>query len=387
MNVEIITETCVPILPVGRLPGMMKMLRHPDGTIYLNTQCADLSRGLARSTDDGRTWTVQPLSFPDCEPAQHAAGFGIGRDGRLWIVHQFDGANQAQESAGAVACPPLYVSCSEDGGSTWDTRSIDFGPCAPTGADDPYIIANAAHCYPNFVELPDNSLAFSCSMRYIEWAEWEHADQTRPGVRDVMIRSCDGGRTWGDPTIVHQHATETDFAADPADPHRILAMTRKQRGLLPGEERESVERETGCRPGEHYVYKGGLLLESVDSGRTFREVPDSYTGWYGHRGAICWTPENVVIVAHHTGYTHDKVPPVARFCARISPDGGRTWIDGSPDGTRGMNRSRRFTEIIGPATVAVGPDRFFTAYSIMAEPAGDRSVGSCEGFFWHLERS
>ena len=52
-----------------------------------------------------------------------------------------------------------------------------------------------------------------------------------------------------------------------------------------------------------------------------------------------------------------------------------------------MNRSRRFTEIIGPATVAVGPDRFFTAYSIMAEPAGDRSVGSCEGFFWHLERS
>ena len=45
------------ILPVGRAAGMMKMLRHPDGTLYLNTQSADLSRGLARSTDGGKNWT------------------------------------------------------------------------------------------------------------------------------------------------------------------------------------------------------------------------------------------------------------------------------------------------------------------------------------------
>ena len=328
MRIEVVTENCVPILAVGSLPGMMKMLRHPDGTLHLNTQCVDLSRGLASSTDDGQTWKVHTLSFPDCEPEQHAAGFGISEDGRLWIVHQAAGANQAQDSADASECPLLYVSFSADGGSTWDSRAIDFARLAPASDAAPYVIANAAYLLSQ-LHRPDGAWAFSCSMRYAEWAEWAHPDQSRPGIRDVMVRSCDGGRTWGDPTVVHQHATETDFARDPANPKRILAMTRKQRGLLPGEDRAAVERETGCRRGELYVYKGGLLLESIDGGRTFADVPHSYTGWYGHRGAIYWSSENVVIATHHTGYTHDKVPPVAQFCARISIDGGRTWVDGS----------------------------------------------------------
>ncbi len=48
-----------------------------------------------------------------------------------------------------------------------------------------------------------------------------------------MIRTKDGGQTWGDPTFVRcWGATETDFAVDPKDPDHILAMSRKQRGLV-----------------------------------------------------------------------------------------------------------------------------------------------------------
>jgi hypothetical protein len=68
------------------------------------------------------------------------------------------------------------------------------------------------------VERPDGSAFFSLSMRYDDWEDYSQEDQTRPGVRDVMVRTGDGGRTWGDPTIVHQHATETAYAVDPNDP-------------------------------------------------------------------------------------------------------------------------------------------------------------------------
>ena len=69
-----------------------------------------------------------------------------------------------------------------------------------------------------------------------------------------------------------------------------------------------------------------------------------------------------------------------------SRDGGKTWVDGTDSGTPFMNRSTRFKQIIGPATVELEPDRFFTAYSMMAEPSGNRSLGSVEGFFWSLKR-
>ncbi len=94
----------------------------------------------------------------------------------------------------------------------------------------------------------------------------------------------------------------------------------------------------------------------------------------------------MVIVNHNVGYSHDLVPPTARRCTRISLDGGRTWADGSRAGTPYLNQSTRFRDIIAYSTIAVGKDRFFSAYTIMSEPAGNRRLGSCEGFFWSLTR-
>ena len=377
------------ILPVGRAAGMMKLLRHPDGPLYLNTQSADLSRGLAKSTDGGKTWTVLPLNFEEAPPRQFAAGFGITRDGRLWMLHQqlrLFGQKEDPDNDRTV-----FFSHSDDGGLTWKSRPFEFGQFAPGAPQDPYTMMDVAACYPNFIEGPDGTLMFSASMRYPDWQDYGQEDQSRPGIRDVLVRSRDGGETWGDPTIVHLHATETDYAVDPGDPDRILAMTRKQRLLLPAEDREQAEKEAliwGTRfSGAEWLWKGGLLLESTDGGRSFREVPGSYAGYYAHRGAILWTKSNVVIVTHNTGYYHDSVPPVPTTCARISLDGGRTWVDGTRSGTKRMNQSTQFLEIVGAATIELEPDRFFTAYKIMAEPRGDRTVGSVQGFFWELERA
>ena len=380
----------VQILPVGRSPSMMKMVRHPDGSIYLNTQSTDSSRSLVRSRDDGRTWTILPIRFsPEIPEGQHAAGFGISSDGKLWLIHQGNPRSQGGEEV-RYRDRQIFVATSNDGGESWKSVPFDFRHLSPGGDQDPYTVGQVAWCYPNFIARPGGAMAFSMSMRYPDWDDWMQQDQSRPGVRDVMVRSLDGGKTWADATVVHQHATETDYAVDPADPKRILALSRKQRQVLPGEDPHEVARLTGApAPGESgglYPYKGSVLLESGDGGRTFRELPDSYTGFYAHRGTIYWSPDNVVVVSHNTGYYHNLVPPTARRCTRISLDGGRTWVDGSRAGTPYLNQSTRFTDIIAYNTIAVGKDRFFSAYAIMAEPAGNRRLGSSEGFFWSLTR-
>ncbi len=390
-RVQTETGKVVQILPVGRSPGMMKMLRHPDGSIYLNTQSTDLSRALARSRDEGKSWTILPIRFPQEIPeGQHAAGFGISSDGKLWLIHQGHPRSQGGE-AQRYENKQIFVATSTDGGGSWGSIPFDFSHFSPGGAGDPYTVGQVAWCFPNFINRPDGGMAFSMSMRYSDWDDWMQQDQSRPGVRDVMVRSRDGGRTWGDPTVVHQHATETDYAVDPRNPRRILALSRKQRRVLPGEDPHEVARLTGApgpaEPGGTYPYKGSVLLESDDGGRSFREIPNSYTGFYAHRGTIYWSPEDVVIVSHNTGYYQDLVPPSQRRCARISLDGGRNWVDGSREGTPHLNQSSRFTELIGFNTISVGKDRFFSAYSIMSEPAGNRRLGSCEGFFWSLRRT
>ena len=53
---------------------MLGIVRHPDGSIFVNTQ----TRGLVRSTDNGRTW--------EAIEAENAFALGVTRDGRLWLA-------------------------------------------------------------------------------------------------------------------------------------------------------------------------------------------------------------------------------------------------------------------------------------------------------------
>ena len=120
-----------------------------------------------------------------------------------------------------------FVSVSSDGGRTWQTSEIDARGFAPGARQDPYTSIEIAWCHPNFVEQKDGTVFFSLSMRYDDWDDFSQADQSRPGIRDVRVRTADGGKDpWGDPTIVHQHATETAYAVDPHNPDHILAATR-----------------------------------------------------------------------------------------------------------------------------------------------------------------
>ena len=147
-------------------------------------------------------------------------------------------------------------------------------------------------------------------------------------------------------------------------------MSRKQRQMVLGEPPVPPE----ANPDVAWVYKGSLLLESNDGGRTFQEVPNSYNGYYSHRGGIVWTDRNVVVATHNadTYANNDTV-------ASISLDGGQTWADGTAAGTASMNQSTKFVLLPGiglSTTMEVSPNTFLTAYA---------QGGGIAGTFWHLQ--
>ena len=96
-------------------------------------------------------------------------------------------------------------------------------------------------------------------------------------------------------------------------------------------------------------------------------------GYYSHRAAILWTGNNVVLVTHQN--------MEGALLARISLDGGKTWLDGTTSGAPSLSNAKGFVmtdDHSFPApTVELSVDHFLTVCV---------SQGNVEGFFWHIER-
>ena len=393
-HIEVVIDEEVVIAPASARLTAYNLVRGPDGTIWLNTGTTD--PGILKSVDKGRTWDPLPVRLPQVQSGQHLAGFHVTGDGRLWLVHQLP-----PRLVDGTPVPPSdrrgFVSVSSNGGHTWETSELDFGRFASGASEDSYTSIDIAWCHPNFVERPDGTVFFSLSMRYDDWEDFMQADQLRPGVRDVMIRSTDGGKTWGDPSIVHQHATETAYAVDPNDPNHILATTRIQRKALPGEDLAAIRKKSALdmTPPQYmpdWAYKNGLLLESTDGGRSFREVPDGLFGFASYRWSVVWTQSNWLILASAAGQDPGQEKNHGDHVVRVSLNGGRTWLDGSPGGTASPNKARKFAVVpayrnVGkldhysnsvPATLELSHNRFLT----LASYKRDRIL---RGRIWHLE--
>ena len=381
-NLELVPDEEVVIDPSGQASAN-NMVRGPDGTIWINSTTTH--PGLFKSSDRGKTWSSVPIRLEDIETPQYVSGFTVTRSGTLWIIHQ-----EPPDRSGDTPYPrDAFVSISRDHGATWTSTRLDFGRFAPRAPQDPYTKVDVAWCHPNFIERPDGTVMFSCSMRYPDWEDYRQPDQSRPGIRDVMVRTTDDGLTWGDPTIVHPHATETAYALNPKQPNHILAATRIQRHALPGEDPEAIKKNlTGVPypPNIPWCYKNGLILESMDGGRTFEEVSGGLLGFGAYRWSVVWTENDLVLLSSNGGQEIGESTFDDSKVVRISLDGGRTWADGTANGTPKVNQAREFTIIPDDpashcvsATIEVSPNRFLT---LRRFKSGDRRL---TGVFWHLE--
>ena len=384
-SAEIVLDDEVQIVPPGILDrSMMSMARHPDGSIYLNTQ----SGPLYCSADEGRTWAARSVEMPELSRPQVLHGLGISRDGRLWLSH-----SSIEERSDGLYGQDLYVSSSADGGRTWTQSGTDFGRFPP-GIPNMQFHEDGNR---TFIEQPDGTLMFTTTIvpapRYAEQypglETMGYGGQPGDLFSDLVFRSTDGGETWGDPTQVHPtlNPHESNLAISPDDPDHILVMSRCQGELPPETDPDDFMNRTG-NPLP-YV-KQGVLFESTDGGRQFRQV--GWTNYYGHRANVYWAPSNTVVVTGCGGLggcLMESCPYGGNVVARISLDGARTWLDESGGGAPDMEGARTFELLPQPPghsfttpTVELAPRHFLTVYGWYWGAAQQLTVN---GILWHLE--
>ena len=235
VNVKIDRRVAIVRPTKGFDRAMLGMVHHPDGTIFVNTQ----TLGLYKSSDKGQKWKPSPVNFDSSVPTgQKLHGLGLSSDGKLWLLHQRHGAE-------------LFISNSMDGGRKWTTAVVDYANLAPGAPQKPF--KSSDNDYNSFVELPDGTMMAAIELRYdnpevtigitTKWAaQSKSVDSTKP-----IIRSTDGGKTWGDPTLMHQFVAETSLAKDPNDPSHILAIHADSAGVTCRGERSrsTVMKRTG----------------------------------------------------------------------------------------------------------------------------------------------
>ena len=378
-RVEFKIDKRITIVAPGKLTrAMMSMVRHPDGAIFLNAQFDPPK--LLKSVDNGETWKTVSVKLTGVPPKQVQIGLGVTRGGRLLMVHQ------TNVRVGDLYGQDLFVSYSNDGGRTWKKSATDFGRIPP-GIPNMQFHEDGNR---TFIEQPDGTLMFTTTIvpapdyakKYGAFKQpfkrpnYLYAGTPLDFFSDLVVRSYDGGVTWGDPTRVYPQLNphESALAIDPRDGNRILLMSRIQTGAkwYTEEQQKELMKETG-NPQPYYKQAG--LFESTNGGRKFRLAPGGMTDWYGHRGSILWTKRNVVVLTHNAGQNDSRV------LARISLDGGRRWVNGNKQGTPLMTKSTKF--VLAPShsfttpTVEIVENHFLTVYCI-----GDFAV---KGVFWHLE--
>ena len=151
-RVEVEIDKEITIVPpgTGLDRAMMSMVRHPDGSIYLNTQTQEK---LYKSSDNGLSWTPVPVKFPGQSVKQGLEGLFSSRDGRLWLMHQTIGQGRTVDE---LHGRDLFVSYSSDKGKSWTTTAIDYANLAPGAPEKPYTFCY--NDYNTFIERPDGTM-------------------------------------------------------------------------------------------------------------------------------------------------------------------------------------------------------------------------------------
>ena len=230
------------------------------------------SLDLVRSTDGGRTWSAPAHVVPP-SPQWDSRGSASGamRDGSLvvgfWENTQYRGEKFDPTVGGNVA----FFTRSEDGGKTWSPKQPL--PVAPLSAGYLYgrvvTLADGTALMPLYGAKPNETVCWS-----------------------ALLRSRDGGRTWGDCSLIAYEFNEVTLLPMPHG--RLLAFLRSETD-------GSVS-----------------MCESADGGRTW-DTPRQLTSRNQHPADACRLASGHVLLTYG-----NRIGDLA-VGAMLSRDGGRTW--------------------------------------------------------------
>lgn len=245
----------------------------------------------ARSGDWGKTWS-RPARFLDTPLAdRHAYVLQLRRGPALvffWV------------QASPLGVPGIfnYVARSSDGGRTWEDP-VRFRSGQPAWPEEPRAgIRGSSSLTVPPIELPDGTIAMP-----IHCARSDRRPSTETGV----LRSTDGGLTWGDYSTI---------ARDPD--RRISYLEPAIARLASGKWMAVMRTHIGPAPEviEPHVYGPTMVCTSEDEGRTWtrpRPMPLEFKGKFASAPFILQTRTGVVVFAVNVGMA-------------LSRDEGRSWF-------------------------------------------------------------
>ena len=267
----------------------------PDGRLF------SAFRGrLFSSADGGRSWQARPIEF---DGFGGCSGFGVQPDDTLLLLYS--------TRAGERGVRGIAVARSADGGESWEAgEPIDISPFTGNpGADGN-----------NICTLPDGTAIAAISHRYGDGIR-DHDGAELPfedkGGMDFVYRSTDGGKTWGDRTLIVKYGGESRFLS--LGGGRVLAAIRRQRWFLRQDDPPELWQQTGG--GQDVINKQLYLANSDDGGRTWRDMRQLTTLNGDCPGELLRLSDGRIVVI----YCHRYPRVDESTTARVSEDGGATW--------------------------------------------------------------
>lgn len=303
---------------------------------------------LARSSDGGMTWgdaRILPTFDPEC--GEQDPSITELDDGTL-LINFFRWRVVPAEEKGRLLYPARqqydgswsdvegpWIIRSADGGVSWETSPVlvDSDPLPRAGTSDAVL------------QLPDGTLLVGIY----------GADPGSPVCRAYLVRSSDGGDSWGQPSLI---------ARDPL-------------GVISFEEPALVTRSDGTlmailRSGEPGRYQFLYQAVSHDEGHSWSELRQ--TPMWGHPAQVLALSDVRLVCA----YGYRRPPFGVRACA--SYDGGRSWDMENEIVLRDDGSTR---DLGYPSTCELPDGTLITVYYIH----GDDGIRHIAATRWSLDRT
>lgn len=288
---------------------------------------------LWKSTDRGATWTQRKL------PIRAAGGFGI-LNGDVFVLVSYTDGHSLNE-----------VRLSTDYGETWgDPARLDIAPFDHGGGG-----------WSDVYQHPDGSAMITVTLRN---------KATRFQFHDHIYRSTDGGRTWGDRTLLVAYSAESSLLALP-DSKRMLAYIRAQRPPL-SDDPSDFTQQTGTRENNPWPLKNGVLAESNDKGRTWTNL--RLVDTYGSvPGELIQAPDGRIAALWLLRYPYEQ----AGIRVRLSSDDGHSW--GRETYSLCAGHGYPSSVVYADGTIVTACES--TRLSSRGRPVGERTMGAVR---WRL---
>lgn len=241
---------------------------------------------VARSTDGGRTWSLQTVADEPADDRNPA--IGQLRDGTVLLVYLVD---RSYGPDGEVP-PRDKMVLRRD--SLYIARSLDCGRTWQPPVKSPIAVERGASAFGKIVQLADGTALLA--VYYLEGrreTEWKESS--------LVYRSRDGGLTWGDPSVIAENFNETALVVLPGD--RLMAAMRGGKGRFlsatfsddKGRTWSAPRRVTADweHPGDAIVLRDGRLLLTFGS----RNRPYGVRALLSRNLGVDWDPRVIVLAA------------------------------------------------------------------------------------------